>query len=112
MPDEIKPALTPEEWTAVLNDDRPPADSWASLSSFMGEGKRQFVFNEEYFVEDDARHSIAALALHEQPFGFTHEDVDALREEADDEWSGVREPNRGTILRSVADRIEALLPPR
>jgi len=66
-------------------------------------------------VPEDERHALAALCLHGQLFGFTWEDVRRLRgvfwamsqwgknhaiEWAGDEWG-----------ESVADRIEALLPP-
>lgn len=50
------------------------------------------------------RHALAALCLHGQPFGFTQEDVDAVLVAADE--ADMDE------LQSVADRIEALLPPR
>jgi hypothetical protein len=49
--------------------------------------------------------------IHGQEFGFTREDVKRLRQEWEDEWSGVSEPNNGTFMLDLADRIEALLPP-
>lgn len=57
------------------------------------------------------RHAAAALCLHGQPFGFTWKDVDALR------WAleFVMPPDgddRSLALRSLADRVGALLPPR
>lgn len=73
---EIKPALSPEEWGAVP----------------------------DLFVEVGCpeRHAFAARALHGQPFGFTWEDVDTLRESPPDE----------SLLDAIADRVAALLPPR
>ena len=61
----------------------------------------------------DRRHALAALALRDQPFGFTHADVTCLR-------SFLAQSDPGTQagiamnerLYSLADRIEALLPPR
>lgn len=80
----MKPALTAEEWGNV---DLPVADT------------------------PESRHATAALCLHGQPFGFTREDVIMLRaarlrldgEEQEDAWD--------KSLDSLADRIEALLPP-
>lgn len=59
--------------------------------------------------DGSGRHALAALALHGQPFGFTREDVAAL-------WFVIQE-REGLVgapqhtLRSLAERIEALLPP-
>ena len=55
------------------------------------------------------RHAVAALALHDQPYGFTGDDVDAIRTAAQ------YDPGMGQLsmrLESLADKIEALLPPR
>ena len=84
----IEPALTAEEWAegAVI---------YENLTDALGIGRR---------------HSTAALCLHGQPFGFTWEDVAVLRD--------IAAPDIGTplegdarALTSLADRIEALLPP-
>jgi hypothetical protein len=69
-------------------------------------------------------HACAALALYRQPFGFTRDDVDALRIEARDlrvhagncrEWHDVEatlEFERSyRIIESLAERIKSLLPP-
>lgn len=93
---EIQPALTPEEWArflAVLAE----TDHWTA-----------------YRCMSQDFHGLAALALHGQPFGFTWEDVVALREEVRGEWEGpggtiLGEP--GHRLLSIAARIAALLPP-
>ena len=67
------------------------------------------------------RHALAALCLHEQPFGFTREDVEVLRVaapqhgegcSATDLWPGPCDCGiEEGLLNSMADRIEALLPP-
>jgi len=71
------------------------------------------------------RHAIAALALHEQDFGFTWEDVDLLMGEAnimdmvtlpllrsrgDTEHGGMVARKRNALV-DLAGRISALLPP-
>lgn len=90
------PALTAEQWDA------------------------RFVESQNgYVVDDRTQHAIAALCLHGQSFGFRWEDVDALRDWA--EWMGRHGPwsvgINGTSYNaefpaSIADRIQALLPPR
>ena len=64
-------------------------------------------------VEPKDRHAVAAMALHGQPFGFTHEDVRLLRNSAD---NVVSDSNwhyaDAEALNALADRIEKLLPPK
>ena len=105
---EVKPAMTAEEWAHAKQV------TWA-----------------ERWVDPDDPHQIAALALHDQPFGFTWEDVDALRGVGRGLAEFMR--NYGTghgiispaaeramreamasalFLPDLADRIAALLPPR
>lgn len=66
-----------------------------------------------YIACDEAsetRHALAAPCLYDQPFSFTQADVEFLQawsEDADDELS--REGRQ--MFRSLADRIQALLPP-
>jgi hypothetical protein len=109
---EIKPALTPEEWHALNSGE-----------AFVNTGQRG---PNVLFVEDAAEqsnadgcyyvrkpHAMAALALHGQPFGFTHEDVAQIREAADyvrDREDNDRDPLLGELY-ALADRIAALLPP-
>lgn len=85
MPEKIEPALTAEEW----------ADWLAG--------------NEGYSYGD---HRLAAVYLYGQPFGFTWEDVDAMRFAAHIivDARGVGEES--DALRDIAARIAALLPPR
>lgn len=52
---EIKPALTPEEWADI-------PDMYSICVEW-----------------DGYEHMIAAVALHNQPFGFTREDVDRMK---------------------------------
>ena len=74
----------------------------------------------------DERRKIAALALHGMPFGFTREHLAALRSLAEsdlydraandgdgriDEWCSDKREREKAMLREVAARIEALLPP-
>lgn len=86
---ETRPALAPEQW-----------ETW----------ERESVL--QHF-SDEQRWGIAAMALRNQPFGFTREDVGALRTAAgivEDE--ATENPERlASTIRSLADRIEALLPP-
>lgn len=55
------------------------------------------------------RFLLCALLLEGQPFGFTWNDVDALRAI---EGSGGQYEREEAACRSIADRIAALLPPR
>ena len=60
------------------------------------------------------RHALAALCLHGQPFGFTREMCEAIRELV--RRLGAVDPDLGHVFMigealETADRIEALLPP-
>ena len=87
---EIKPALTAEEWRM--------ARVHVSLYP-TGEGAMLQLGN---------RHGIAAAALHRQSFGFTREDVEVLTDAVGSVYSSMEGSAK---LLSIADRIEALLPP-
>lgn len=93
MSERIEPALTPEEWARVL----PEASDYALGAA------------EDANMGADSWHGVAALALYGQPFGFTWEMVEALRHGG--EWGAWRSDDNEDILRSIADRIAALLPP-
>jgi len=64
-------------------------------------------------------HALAAFCLHKQPFGFTKLDVDRHREQAEhrrrlkveDSLYANAHEEYATWHESMADRIEALLPP-
>ena len=84
----MKPALTREEWRGSVLCIHPDDDP-------------------------KHRHQYAALALHNQPFGFTREDVKNLRFIYDMAYvphSGVSDAELAA-LDSLIDRISALLPP-
>lgn len=100
----IKPALTPEEWADFPN--------WPLAIRADGE---------EAPLYFPTRHGIAATNLHGQPFGFSREDVAALRYMADkwiedagpvgEGWVSDATASAQYVFRSLAARIEALLPP-
>jgi hypothetical protein len=125
MPDEIPPALTPEQWEA--RDYRQAArelDTWAKKAEQQSaDDSTEYVAklglnangsvivmnraHDQVLVPPPARAALAAFALAEQPFGFTREDVVALRAAAETaEDAGI-----ARSLRSLATRLEALLPP-
>lgn len=97
MSDEIKPAMSAEEWQRKQS-----RDAWINP-----EDGQLYVGDDEWewrpVIAQD-RHALAALALHGRPFGFTREDVTLLREAADVSASA-------RALLNLTDRIAALLPP-
>jgi len=120
------PALTPEQWEA--RDYRQPArelDAWArQLGAAAGEDDAtEYVAklgvtasgaviamnraHDRVLVPPPARPVLAALALDGQPFGFTRDDVAAVRRAA--ERGGA--PAELEALHDLAARLEALLPP-
>lgn len=108
---EIKPALSAEQWETQSIDG---VGATAECLN-VGDGFDSVTFSGE------RRHALAALALHGQPFGFTHEDVALLRKldrandyTPHDEFGIIDEQMTGDEtqrLRSLAKRIAALLPP-
>ena len=89
----MKPALTREEWEVEQSFPLSPGD-WV-----------------EYFYDTpEDLHALAARCLHNQSFGFHREDVANIRDALIFKY---REPDdeRNEQLESLADRIEALLPP-
>ena len=125
MPDDIPPALTPEQWEA--RDYRQAArelDTWAKKAEQQSaDDSTEYVAklglnangsvivmsraHDRVLVPPPARAALAAFALAEQPFGFTPEDVVALRAAAET----VEDAGIARSLRSLATRLEALLPP-
>jgi len=87
---EIQPAMTAEQWAMALAC--PPGVIYG--------------FNQR----DEGvmlTHRMAAMCLYGQPFGFTQEDVELLRD-----WrNGAIGPGHAEWNRSLIDRIAALLPP-
>lgn len=98
MTDEIPPALSPEEWT---NRRRIQGDLlWLCGYSLVGHS-----------------HAVAALCLHEQPFGFTHEELSMLMKATQHTgcncgenqcWSDADQ----ALLDGAVLKVAALLPPR
>ena len=125
MADEIPPALTPEQWEA--RDYRQAArelDSWAKKAEphsaddsteyvaklGLSENACVIVMNRAHdrvLVPPPARAALAAFALAEQPFGFSQADVVALRAAAE----AAQNAGIHRSLRSLAARLQALLPP-
>lgn len=106
MSDEskIQPALTPEEWRYAIC-----GLVWDHDLAYLS------VPDVDNPRRPLGEHATAAFCLHGQPFGFTWEDVDALRRgHAEEHGSGcvasLGDPP--CSLLSLADRIAALLPPR
>jgi hypothetical protein len=126
MSETSSPALTPEQWDS--RDYRQAAreiDDWAKATGVAREtdsteyvakiGVDQsgsvIVMNRAHdrvLVPPPARSVLAALALADQPFGFSAADIDALEQAA---ASIGNEAVAGT-LRSMSDRLQALLPPK
>jgi hypothetical protein len=125
MPYTQVPALTPDQWEA--RDYRQPArelDDWAkSHSGAHEEDATEYVAklglnpsgsvvvmnrsHDRVLIPPPARAPLAALALAEQPFGFTPADVELLHgaaARADDQQAGA-------ALRDLGQRIHDLLPP-
>ena len=125
MANESQPALTPEQWEA--KDYRQAArdlDRWAETQSGAGDDDAtEYVAklgvnasgsviamnraHDRVLVPPPARAALAALALTEQPFGFTPADVQAVLRAADQ----VNDPVAQEELRGLARRLRALLPP-
>jgi hypothetical protein len=124
MPDHVHPALTPDQWEA--RDYRQAArelDTWAKQAGQqsaddsteyvaklgLSENGSVIVMNRAHdrvLVPPPARAALAAFALAEQPFGFSQDDVVALRAAAE----AIEDAGITRSLQSVATRVEALLP--
>ena len=116
MSDKIEPALSPEEWAEryvyVANEGAAQADA-ESVVTDPATGA-----HESCFFSGRARHALAALALHGQPFGFDRLHVASLRQLAEHARKiaapvGPQHALWDSIFAAeeAADRIEALLPP-
>jgi len=71
-------------------------------------------YSDSLSVRQERRHALAALCLHGQPWGFTRDDVQALRDMPPIPWRYGGEGGVEAVevwLNDLADRIEALLPP-
>lgn len=126
MSDKLSPALTPEQWEA--RDYRQAArelDSWATARTGpahaddsteyvaklgLDEGGSVIVMNRAHdrvLVPPPARAVLAALALVDQPFGFTLADIDALERAAE----VTQDEAVAAALRDLGGRLQALMPP-
>ena len=126
MSDRIGPALTPEEWAKRRKDVGPEHVSLAPLEPGLDPWGEPWPDDPDPILEigdggdtgsaqkPEIFHAIAALCLRGQPFGFTRDDVALIRELRAPLMS-LKESDRGSSLArglaSLADRIEALLPP-
>jgi hypothetical protein len=107
--DDVKAALTPEEWESKSYEHGFSAarieDGELRVTDSPGTHYIQF--------GSEDRHALAALALYEQPFGFTWDDLIAM-------YAAIRAAERAgpygddlaNVLRPIRDKIAALLPPR
>jgi hypothetical protein len=125
MPHDTPPALTPEQWES--RDYRQAArelDSWAKEAepqsaddsteyvAKLGLSPNACVIvmnraHDRVLVPPPVRAALAAFALAEQPFGFSQADVGTLRAAAE----ATKDAGIADSLRSVAARVQALLPP-
>jgi hypothetical protein len=90
----VGPALTKEEWKAAIRD---RAGMAAAVQRAWGDDEHR-----------GDEHALAALLLVYKPYGFTWEDVEAIRRCA--EFAGPDDDSERAL--SAAARIGALLPPR
>lgn len=114
MADDVKPALTASEWAGddrvILSTTSPKLGFWVD-ADISDEGIRLSVHGpKDFTLPSESRHALAALALYQQPYGFTREDVEQLRQLAirDSRTYCLPEDHFGW---RIADRIAALLPP-
>jgi hypothetical protein len=125
MSDQQTPALTPEQWES--RDYRQVArdlDRWAEQGGAdRSDDRTEYVAklglngtgsvvvmnraHDRVLVPPPARLALAALALAEQPFGFTHADAAALRRAGE----AAQDEELAAALGGLKDRVEALLPP-
>lgn len=108
MSDDLRPALSPAEWAGVLAN-REQLDA----------------IRDQLLDTPFSGHAVAALLLHEQPYGFTHQDVEdetqvaAYCDAMQAENSASGNESAAATFRALGDRhriraarIAALLPPR
>jgi hypothetical protein len=116
MSEPIRAALTAEEWEEQCFSEQ--EDDALSTVVDLGnniltvtplvllpedKGTWRVGLGERQRIDIERKHSLAALALYGQSFGFSHEDVRALRN-----WED--EIKFYDVAKSIADRIQALLP--
>ena len=111
----VKPALTAEEWEeGRMGDDRALVVTdtqarWDFNLALRNGGEAIVTYADDFYYgsafQGEERHGLAALCLHNQPFGFTREDVEMLLEPSLSPEGQMEERE------DLARRIEALLPP-
>lgn len=111
--DEIKPALSREEWAEGRKVVAlPNGTSYERHMAGVTADGDVFVYDpdvvESSVIAPGLRHAAAALCLHGQPYGFTREDADSLRRVADQMLEHAGEWYEWA--HGLADRIAALLP--
>ena len=99
----VQPALTAKEWeNKRYYAESGTGEMIVNMGKWNGTGFMAHSSIPEHGRSAD-RHAAAALCLHEQPFGFTREDVDDLKDII--ALLGFKD------LEDLVARIEALLPP-
>ena len=122
---EIRPALTAEEWKfprvieyqrdweiqmGLDQGDWPVPYRESGYAVWISAEPRGSTAHAAHNIQE-RRHALAALALHGQPFGFTRDDVEHVRLVAGQCDALRLGPSHASVLRDLADRIAALLPP-
>jgi hypothetical protein len=112
---QVTPALTPEEWGATgYSRDGIGAASVERGHVTVHDWRVDGPFGEEIVgLAPPECHAVAALCLHNQPFGFTQDDVELINEAAGfhDSLTYHSFPEEAVKYRALASRIAALLPP-
>lgn len=104
LPDATAPALSVEEWIQFGAD--------MHVLQRLAAGGRPWGFQRR-LTPQQKLHAVAAMALYEQPFGFTRDDLRLLRSDpqAHAGHGLMGESDRAYRLENLAQRIAALLPP-
>ena len=121
----LKPALTPEEWASREFTDEnnhmwDETDVTKSSDGMVALRGRDDYYSPGFTAYLERTHALAALCLHEQPFGFTRKDVRFLDDLSPHELGCALDGDRPCDCDAVthqrhitdlANRIDALLPP-
>jgi hypothetical protein len=118
--DDIKPALTTEEWVAKRVDlghgTHADTQDCTGLGYYLDGGPVYAIGYEGCDRDEPVErpHALAAFCLYGQPYGFSHEDVAKLRAMPDNpgpDYTGYASIDDGAWFASLIARITALLPP-
>lgn len=103
MSDDLRPALSEEEWIQYAGD--------LSITAEWAADKRPYGPDRRYTLERK-RHAVAAMALYDQPFGFTHDEVAMLETQAKfyEHRGFVGDAELAAKFRELRQKISALLP--